>query len=99
MTVDISLQDAIYILRQCNGVLIEGRYVEPHLYEVEDENSNEFLSLQWSEEYEDEILDVVVVFNEGDNMRVQLEGSTLILVNSDGEEEELTLLREWVPDI
>jgi hypothetical protein len=44
-------------------------------------------------------LDVVVDFNEGDNQKVVLDGSSLILVNSDGEEEELILLREWVPEI
>lgn len=98
MIKDIPLHDAIYLLRTCSGVLLEGRYLEPHLYET-DEGSNEFMSLQWSEEYEGEELDVLVSFLECDNIKVPLEGCELTLVNSDGEEETLTLLREWVPEI
>jgi hypothetical protein len=99
MIKDILLHDAIHLLRQCSGVLLEGRYIEPHLHETEDENSNEFLSLQWQEEFEGEVLDVVVSFNEGDNIKVPLEGSELTLVSTEGEEETLTLLREWIPEI
>jgi hypothetical protein len=98
MTKDIPLHDAIYLLRQCSGILLEGRYLEPHLYETDD-GSNEFMSLQWSEEYEGDELDVVISFNEGDNIKVPFEGCELTLVNSDGEEETLTLLREWYPEV
>jgi hypothetical protein len=96
---DILLHDAIHLLRQCSGVLLEGRYLEPHLHETEDEDTNEFLSLQWDEEYDGDELEVLVSFKEGDNIKVPLEGSQLTLVNSDGEEETLTLLREWIPEI
>jgi hypothetical protein len=99
MIKDIPLHDAVHLLRQCSGVLLEGRYIEPHLHETEDENSTEFLSLMWEEEFEDEVIDIVVSFNEGDNIKVPIEGSQLTLVNSDGEEETLTLLREWIPEI
>jgi hypothetical protein len=78
--------------------LLEGRYLEPHLYETDD-GSVEFMSLQWSEEYEGDELDVVISFNEGDNIKVPFEGCELTLVNSDGEEETLTLLREWYPEV
>jgi len=96
---DIPLHDAIHLLRQCSGVLLEGRYIEPHLHETDDEDESEFLSLQWTEEYEGDELDVVVSFGERDNIKVPLEGSELTLVNTDGEEEVLTLLREWIPEI
>jgi hypothetical protein len=98
MIKDIPLHDAIYLLRQCSGILLEGRYLEPHLYETDD-GSVEFMSLQWSEEYEGDALDFVVSFNENDNIKVPLEGCELTLVNSDGEEETLTLLREWFPEV
>jgi len=98
MIKDIPLHDAIYLLRTCSGVLLEGRYLEPHLYETDD-GSVEFMSLQWSEEFENEELDVVISFNEGDNIKVPFEGCELTLVNSDGEEETLTLLREWYPEV
>jgi hypothetical protein len=98
MIKDIPLHDAIYLLRTCSGVLLEGRYLEPHLYETDD-GSVEFMSLQWSEEFDNEELDFVISFNEGDNIKVPFEGCELTLVNSDGEEETLTLLREWFPEV
>jgi hypothetical protein len=98
MIKDIPLHDAIYLLRTCSGVLLEGRYLEPHLYETDD-GSVEFMSLQWSEEFENEELDFIISFNEGDNIKVPFEGCELTLVNSDGEEETLTLLREWYPEV
>jgi len=94
---EISIQDAYYILRQCIGVMIEDRFVEPSIFDIEDDYSNEWLSLQWEEEYRGEILDVVVAFTEGDNQKVLLEGSELTLVNTDGEEETIVLVREWIP--
>jgi hypothetical protein len=99
MKSEIPLHDACHLLRHCIGVLLEGRFIEPHLLDIEDDYSNEWLSLQWVEEYRGEELDVIVGFTEGDNQRVLLDGSSLILVNSDGEEEELILLREWVPEM
>ena len=94
---EISIQDAYHILRQCIGVMVEDRFVEPSIFDIEGDYSNEWLSLQWEEEYRGEILDVVVAFTEGDNQKVLLEGSELTLVNTDGEEETIVLVREWIP--
>jgi hypothetical protein len=95
----ITLQDAYNYLRQCTGILLEGRFIEPSLLEIENDYSNEWLNLHWEEVYRGEELDVLVAFNEEDNQKCILDGSTLILVNTDGEEEELTLLREWFPEV
>jgi len=89
---DILLHDAYNLIRQSAGVLLEGRFVEPHLFDIEEDYSNEWMTLQWVEEYDGEELDVVVDFKEGDNQKVVLDSSSLILVNSDGEEEELIVL-------
>ena len=94
---EISIQDAYDILRQCIGVMLEDRFIEPSIFDIEGDYSNEWLSLQWEEEYRGEILDVVVAFTEGDNQKVLLEGSELTLVNTDGEEETVVLVREWIP--
>ena len=93
----LSLYDAFYFLKQSAGVLLEGRYLEPELLELVDEYPHEWLHLQWEELHEGEVWQVEVAFNEEDNQKVKLHGSTLTLVNTDGEEEELTLLQEWVP--
>ncbi len=99
MVKEIPLRKAFEILQQCTAVILEGRFVEPHLYEIEDEYGNEFMSLQWEEEYNSELLTVIVSFLEGDNLKVLLKGCELTLVNSEGEEECLELLKEWFPEV
>lgn len=94
---EIPIQSAYHILRQCVGVMIEDRFVEPSIFDIEGDYSNEWLTLQWEEDYCGEILDVVVGFTEGDNQKVLLEGSEMTLVSTDGEEETITLVREWIP--
>jgi hypothetical protein len=94
---EITIRDAYHILRQCIGVMIEDRFVEPSIFDIEDDYSSEWLTLQWEEEYRGEILDVVVGFTEGDNQNVLLDGSEMTLVNTDGEEETIVLVREWIP--
>ncbi len=93
----LELYDAYYFLSQCAGLLLEGRFVEPILSEIEDDYENEFLVLQWEQEYEGVLHTVEVAFKEKDNQTVGLEGATLILTNTEGEDEELTLLQEWHP--
>ena len=51
---EISIQDAYHILRQCIGVMIEDRLVEPSIFDIEDDYSSEWLTLQWEEEYRGE---------------------------------------------
>ena len=77
--------------------MLEDRFIEPSIFDIEGDYSNEWLSLQWEEEYRGEILDVVVAFTEGDNQKVLLEGSEMTLASTDGEEETITLVREWIP--
>ena len=99
MKKEITIESAYNLIRQCTGVLLEGRYIEPHIFEIEGDYSNEWMTLQWEEVYCGEEIDVVVGFKEGDNQKVEFDGSILVLVNSDGEEEELTLLQEWIPEV
>jgi|LauGreDrversion4_2_1035121.scaffolds.fasta_scaffold00966_11 hypothetical protein len=92
---EISLYEAYSFLQQCPVVMLEGRPIEPTLMGYEDEDSNEFMSLSWEEEWEDELVNIEVVFVEGDNNKVELDGCVLSLVNSDGDQEEITLLKEF----
>lgn len=96
---DIPLHDAYYYLSQCKGVLIEDRFIEPIVYEIEEEYDNIWLYLEW-ETFTDEGAPAIVTvcFNEKDNQNVLLEGSSLWLINTEGEEEELILLKEWDPN-
>lgn len=95
---DLYLEDAFYYLSQCDGVLLEGRFIWPVLYEIEDDYDNTWLVLEW-EEFSDEGEEatVTVSFNEKDNQTVWFEDGTMVLTNSDGEEEEIQLLKIWKP--
>ena len=98
---NLNLYDAVYFLRQCAGILLEGRYIKPTLLELSEtgDPNNEWLHLTWDEVDEEygEVDQILVPFTEGDNDEVHLNGCTLILTNTSGEKEELTLLREWHP--
>jgi len=95
---DISLKQAYSILRQCAGILLEERYIEPTLFDIENDGNNTWMNIHWTEMYGGEEVYIVVSFIEDDNRTVVLEGSVMTVVNSDGEEEELTLLREFIPE-
>lgn len=91
----ITLPEAYDILLQCHAVMLEGRIIEPTLMGIEGEDDNEFLYLFWDEDYVKDKLFVEVIFYEGDNQKVELDGSTLTLVNSEGQEEDIVLLKDW----
>ena len=94
----ISLEDARYFLTQCNGILIENRYIEPTIFDLEQDYTNEWLVLEWEDQeglYEGI---VSISFMEGDNQTVLLEGSKMTLTAEDGSQEEITLLKEWKPN-
>jgi hypothetical protein len=92
---DIDIYEAFNLLRLCDGVLLEGRLIEPCLIGIEEDPEHEFFYLSWSENVRGEIADIDVAFKEEDNQTVVIDGPFLTLINSDGEEEELTLLRSW----
>ena len=112
MQKEISLTDAIYLLRQSAAVVLEGRLLEPNIIELDDEEdwNSEFMYLEWSEdaptdwdEETEEVLETQnviceVVFKVGDNQKCLLDGCVLTMVSDQGEE-ELTLLREFYPKI
>ncbi len=95
---EIPLTKAFEILRQCAGVVLEERFLIPSLFEIEEDGENVWMSVHWFEQYGEDELIVFVSFSEEDNKKVILDGCTLTVVNTDGEEEELTLLREWYPE-
>jgi|688.fasta_scaffold1313530_2 hypothetical protein len=89
---DINLKEAYSILKLCKAIELEGRLLVPLLHEIDDDYKNVFLSLYWQEEHEGELLDLSSEFEEGDNQTCILNGSKLVLVNVDGQEEELEIL-------
>ena len=91
----INLSEAFDYLRLCEGIILEGRILDISLIGLEEDANNEFAYLYWSEEIHGDIIDFEIVFKEDDNQKVLLDGPHMTLINSEGEEEELTLLRSW----
>jgi hypothetical protein len=92
---EISLHQAYDLLQLSTAIVLEGRLIEPTLMGVQDDDSSEFMYVSWEEEFDDENLTVEISFYEGDNQVALIDGSNLTLINSDGEEEEFTLLKEF----
>lgn len=82
-------------MQACECIILEDRLIRPSLLGLEGDSENEFFYLAWTEEVRGEYIDFSAAFKEGDNNVVLCEGSTLVFVNVDGQEEELTLLRPW----
>ena len=93
----ILIEDIYFFLKQCDGVLIEDNFVVPTLDELQDDYSAVFLTLEWNVVQDGEEVLVGACFSEGDNQTAMLDGCVLTLINTDGEEEELTLLKKWTP--
>ena len=91
----ISLYSAYSLLREARAVVLDGRCVELYHICYGDDSDNEFLVLQWEEEYEGELMMVETSFREGENQMVEVDGKTMLLVNVDGEVEEIVLLKEF----
>ena len=95
---EITLEKAFEILRQCAGVILEERFLVPSLFEIEGDGENVWMSVHWIEQYKGDEVIIFVSFSEDDNKKVILDGCNLTVVNTDGEEEVLTLMREWFPE-
>jgi len=99
MKKQISLKQAHDLLQLSPVVGLEGRFVVPSLFQLEEEESSEFCVLYWTEIYKGDPVDFTVIFEEGDNKKCELDGCELVLVNNEGEEEVLQLLVPHYPEI
>jgi hypothetical protein len=87
----INLQNAFEFLVQSPAVIMEGEVLEPELYDLKQEPDNAFLRLSWHSKG----LDFEVLFEEGDNEYVEVDGQFLTLTNTEGVEEQIELLAEF----
>ena len=89
----ITLKEAHQILQDCAAVIINDyTLLYPSLDDLKDDESNEFMYLSW----EDEGLKYNLKFCEGDNLVVQISGSSMFLYDTDANDEtdhtQLTIL-------
>jgi len=86
----ITLKEAYSILEEASAIIIDGSVVTyPSLSDLEDDDTNEFMYLTWDDEgqvYE-------LKFNEGDNQKIIIVGSSMFLhdTNSDGIEDHIQI--------
>jgi len=81
----ITLKEAYQILEDASAVIIDDSVlVYPALSDLEDDDTNEFLYIQWDDEGEGYNLK----FMEGDNQEVKIVGSSMFLYDTDAEGEE-----------
>ena len=81
----IALKEAHQILENASAIIIDDSVlVYPSLWDLQDDDTNEFLYLGW----EDEGLGYNLKFNEGDNQVVKVSGSSIFLLDMDAGDEE-----------
>ena len=81
----ITLKEAYQILLDANAVIIDNDVVlYPSLWELTDDETNEFLYFQWKNRGREYNLK----FNEGDNQEVKVVGSSMFLYDTDSEGED-----------
>jgi len=86
---EITLQEAHTILENCSAIVIDDNILlYPSLEDLTGEPENEFLYLSWNEEGED----FEVKFLEKDNPKVTTSGCSLFLVDTEGNENQITIL-------
>jgi hypothetical protein len=81
----ITLTEAHRILEDASAIILDGSVlVYPSLSDLEDDDTNEFLYIQWEDEGEGYNLK----FMEGDNQEVKIVGSSMFLYDTDSNGEE-----------
>jgi hypothetical protein len=81
----ITLTEAYEILQDSSAIIIDdGILTCAELTNLKDDESNEFLNIEWDEEG----LGYNLQFNEGDNQEVKVSGSSIFLLDTDSEAEE-----------
>lgn len=81
----IPLQKAFEILQDASAVIINDQIVVyPSLSDLEGDDTNEFLCITWDEDG----LEYILKFNEGDNQEVEVVGSSMFLYDTDTMDED-----------
>lgn len=89
-TKTISLKEAHQILEECSAVIADDNALTyPSLSDLEDDDSNEFLYISWTD---DEGLTYSAKFQEGENQSVKISGSSMFLIDNEGDEMQITIL-------
>ena len=89
----VLLEEAIELLQAASAVIVDDNaVVYPSVWtEGMGEDDNEFLYLEWDQgthEYN-------AKFSEGPNREITVIGSSMFLIDTEGDERQITLLKPW----
>ena len=85
----ITLEKAYDILKRCSAVIHDNVVIYPGNADLTGDDDNEFLYLHWEN---DECLNYATRFTEGPNRAIKVSGSTMFLIDHEGDETEITIL-------
>ena len=85
----ISLEDAVRVLDECLALRVDGCIFQPSLSPLNESDDNEFAYFEWEDS---EGLGYSAKFAEGENQRVAVANNQMILVDTEGDEVEISLL-------
>ena len=81
----ITLKEAYQILEDASAVIIDDDVVlYPSLWELQDDDTNEFLYFRW----DDGGLEYTLTFKEGDNQEVKVVGSSMFLYDTHAKDKD-----------
>ena len=86
----ITLQEAYQILEDCSAIILDNVVTYPCLSDLENSDENQFLYISW----EDEGLEYNTKFEEGQNREVKIFGSSMFLIDHEGDECQITILNQ-----
>lgn len=85
----ITLEKAFDILEECSAIVHDNVVSYPGLADLSGEDDNEFLYMSWEN---DEHLNYAIRFTEGSNRSIKVSGSSMFLVDHEGDETQITIL-------
>jgi hypothetical protein len=85
----ITLEEAFDILAECSAIVHDNVVSYPGLADLSGEDDNEFLYISWEN---DEHLNYAIRFTEGPNRSIKVSGSSMFLVDHEGDETQITIL-------
>jgi hypothetical protein len=85
----ITLEEAYDILEECSAVIVDSAVSYPGLADLSGDDYNEFLYINWQD---DEYLNYAIRFTEGENRSIKVSGSSMFLVDHEGDETQITIL-------
>lgn len=77
-------------MEQADGVLIDGALASLMLSPLENNPDNQFAFIQWEDE---EGMPFSVTFAEGQNSMVRVHGNVVVLIDTEGDPAEFSLLK------